>query len=205
MIKTQFVLVQNIRLCSYLYSDFNMINTQILPPFQWLTDLERRAKLRASKGLPRPPVLKIWRGIAFRLGQSYLVTPLNEIREIIPYPNQLAKVPGAKPWVKGLANIRGLLLPVIDLNACLEGNPTTINNRSRMLIISQRGIDAGLLVEDVLGIKNFPEQTRDENTSCKEVNLIPFAKGIFTDQEITWTVFNLQALVTNELFLKAAL
>jgi len=203
--QSPFVTVQSILLCPYFILLFNMINTQVPPPFQWLTDLEQRAKQRAVKGLPRQPVIKIWRGIAFRLEQAYLVTPLHEIREIIPYPNQLAKVPGAKSWVKGLANIRGLLLPVIDLNACLEGNPVTINNRSRMLIINQSGIDAGLLVEEVLGIKNFPEHTRDENTPCKEVNLIPFAKGLFVDKEIAWTIFNIQALVTNELFLKAAL
>jgi twitching motility protein PilI len=182
-----------------------MENIQTPSPITWLQELERRTKQRAS-GLPRSPVPKIWRGIAFRLGQTYLVTSLSEIREILPYPNQLAKVPAAKPWVKGLANIRGLLLPVIDLNACLQlENSTTINNRSRMLIINQEGIDAGLLVSEVLGIKNFLLETQDKNTPCKEAAIIPFAKGMFSDEEIRWLVFDMQALVKNELFLKAAL
>jgi len=182
-----------------------MENIQTPSPIKWLQDLEQRTKQRV-KGLPRPPVPKIWRGIAFRLGQTYLVTRLSEIREVIPYPNQLAKVPGAKPWIKGIANIRGLLLPVIDLNVTLLlGNSTTINNRSRMLIIKQEGIDAGLLVEEVLGIKNFLLETQDKDTPCKEAAIIPFAGGMFTDEEKTWTVFDMQALVKHELFLKAAL
>jgi twitching motility protein PilI len=181
-----------------------MENIQTPSPIKWLQDLERRTKQRAR--LPHPPVPKIWRGIAFRLGQTYLVTRLSEIREIIPYPNQLAKVPGAKSWIKGLANIRGLLLPVIDLNVTLLlENATTINNRSRLLIINQEGIDAGLLVDDVLGIKNFLLETQDKNTPCKEAAIIPFAGGMFTDEEKTWTVFDMQALVKHELFLKAAL
>ncbi len=182
-----------------------MANTLAQSPYKWLQDLERRALLRA-KGLPRyEKVEQIWRGIAFVLEETYLVTPLNEIREIIHYPGRLAKVPGAKSWVKGLANIRGLLLPVIDLKACLEGNPISINGRSRILIINQAGIDAGLLVDDVLGIKIFHEHHRDLDTPCKEAAYAPFARGLFTSDEFTWTVFDMPALAESDLFLNAAL
>ncbi|MDM8560553.1 chemotaxis protein CheW [Candidatus Parabeggiatoa sp. HSG14] len=182
-----------------------MTNTLIKSPFQWLQDLERRTKQRA-KGLPRDtPITQIWRGIAFRLREAFLITPLNEIHEVLYYPSRLAKVPGAKSWVKGLANIRGRLLPVIDLNACLEGNATTIENRSRILIINQSGVSSGLLVDEVLGIKHFPEHIRDLDTPCKETWIAPFAKGLFTYEDITWTVFDVHTLVENELFLNAAL
>ena len=181
----------------------NNISTQ--SPFSWLQELERRTKQRA-KGLPRQQkVESLWRGIAFRLGNAYLITSINQIREILPYPNQLAKVPGAKTWIKGLANIRGLLLPVIDLNACLEGSAISINNRSRMLLINQANISAGLLVDEVLGIKHLPEHQRDLDTPCKQTWIAPFAKGIFSYQEITWTVFDMQALAGNHQFLNAAL
>lgn len=180
-------------------------NTSIQSPYSWLQELERRTKQRA-KGLPRQQkVESLWRGIAFRLGNAYLITSINQIREILPYPNQLAKVPGAKTWIKGLANIRGLLLPVIDLNACLEGNAITINNRSRMLLINQASISAGLLVDEVLGIKHFPEHHRSIDTPCQQTWLAPFAKGIFTYEETTWIVFDMQALASNHLFLNAAL
>jgi twitching motility protein PilI len=182
-----------------------MVNT-LQSPYKWLQDLERRAKQRA-KGLPRHEkvVEQIWRGIAFRLGKSYLVTSMDQIREIIPYTSQLAKVPGAKSWVKGLANIRGLLLPVIDLNACLEETPIPINNRSRMLIINQANISAGLLVNEVLGIKHFPEHLRDSETPCKEVFLSDFAKGLFVYEGITWTVFDMNLLAQSQKFINAAL
>ncbi|HHB92198.1 MAG TPA: purine-binding chemotaxis protein CheW [Thioploca sp.] len=174
-------------------------------PYKWLQDIERRVKQRA-KGLPRQSeVEQIWRGIAFRLGKIYLVSPLDEISEIIPYTHNLAKVPGAKSWVKGLANIRGLLLPVIDLNSCLEGESIIVNNRSRMLIINQAGISAGLLVDEVIGIKHFSEHLLDLDTPCKDVLVASFAKGLFVHEEITWTVFDMHKLINNNLFLDAAL
>lgn len=182
-----------------------MVNTGVQPAFQWLIDIERRAKQRA-KGLPRQEqVQEMWRGIGFRVGGMTLIASIDEIREVLPLPPSLAKVPGSKPWIKGLANVRGALLPVVDLQACLEGKPTNVNNRVRMLVISQNSVTAGLLVDEVLGIKHFPEQLRDNDTPCKEPWLAPFAKGLFSYEESAWTIFNMLALSESELFLNAAL
>lgn len=174
-------------------------------PFQWLQDLERRARQRGAP-LPRPDsVQQIWRGIAFRLGEIPLVTSLSDIREVLHCPTVLARVPGAKSWIKGLVNIRGLLLPVIDLSACLESKPIMPSNLTRLLIINQGGFSAGLMVDEVLGIKHFPEQLRDTESPCRESWLAPFAKGLFTNEENTWIVFDMHALVESESFLKAAI
>lgn len=182
-----------------------MANTLVGSPIQWLLHIEWLAKQRA-RGLPRQLSIEtIWRGIAFRLGQTDLITPLNEIREVLPYIGRLAKVPGAKSWVKGLANIRGLLLPVIDLNECLGGGAITIESQTRMLIINHAGISAGLLVDEVIGIKAFPEHMMDWNTPCRETWIAPFAKGLFTQDKITWTVFDMHKLAKSDLFIKAAL
>lgn len=173
-------------------------------PFQWLQDIERRAK-KLGRGLPRQEkVQQIWRGIAFRVAENALVTPIHEIREVLIFPSPLAKVPGAKLWVKGLANIRGLLLPVIDLRACLEGTSINLAKRTRILIINQAGITAGLVVDEVLGIKHFPEQLRDLDTPCKQAWLTPFARGLFAYEGTAWTVFDMHALAESETFLKAA-
>ena len=61
-----------------------------------------------------------WSGIAFRIGGNNLVTPLGEVVEILDVP-ELTIVPLTQPWVCGLANLRGNLLPVIDLNGYLNG------------------------------------------------------------------------------------
>jgi len=174
-------------------------------PFQWLQEFERRARQKA-RGLPRQEeVQQIWRGIAFRLDNALLVTPLNEIREIITCPTRLARVPGAKSWVKGIANVRGMLLPVVDLKDCLDNRITKMESRIRLVVINQAGITAGLMVDDVLGIKHFPEQSRDMNTPCRETWLAPFVRGVFPETDQTWIVFDMQVLAKSEVFLKAAL
>lgn len=174
-------------------------------PFQWLRDLERRAKQRA-KGLPRQEkIQQYWRGIAFRIADVSLVSSLVDIREILPCPTHLARVPGAKPWIKGIANIRGQLLPVIDLQGCLVAKMIVADSKKRLLIINQAGISAGLLVDEVLGIKHFPEHLHDHNSPCKEAWMTPFSKGLFAYEGQTWTVFDMHTLAESDTFLKAAL
>lgn len=182
-----------------------MVSTAGHSPLQWLQDIERRARQRA-RGLPREEkVQEIWRGISFKLGEILLVSGLTEIREILVCPHILAKVPGAKMWVRGIANIRGILLPVIDLQACLAGKITNLETRTRLLIISHNNIYAGLIVDEVLGIRHFIEDSRDMETPCKEAWLAPFANGLFTEDNQTWTVFNMQKLAESEAFTNAAL
>lgn len=176
-------------------------------PFQWLQTLEKNVKQHA-KGLPRQEVVqKIWRGIAFRVGETRLISALNEIQEVLVCPTILAKVPGAKPWIRGIANVRGQLRPVVDLQACLGGNLSLIEGQTRLIIINQTGVSSGIIVDEVLGIKHFPEEQRNAlDDSIKLPNMTSqFACDIFQADEHTWVVFDLMALSKSRLFLDAAL
>lgn len=176
-------------------------------PFQWLVELEQAARTHA-KGLPRQEVVQqTWRGIAFRLGNASAVAALTDIREVLPSPKILAKVPGAKPWVSGIANIRGQLLPIIDLKACLMGENTSLEKKTRLLILNQSGVSAGILVDEVVGIKNFPQDSLEANPPyADQVQwLAPFARGIFQEAENEgWIIFDMSALGKSRPFLEAA-
>lgn len=173
-------------------------------PFEWLQALENLARERA-KGLPRQEkVQQIWKGIAFRLENFHLLTPLTEIREVLNCPRSLAKVPGAKPWVRGIANIRGLLLPVVDLQACLGKKSIVLENRSRLLVLNQSGVSSGVLVDEVLGIKHFQEYTRKTDVSYPEEWLQAFGRGVFIQEDTQWIVLDMLALSKSRMFLDAA-
>ncbi len=176
-----------------------------LTPYQWLTTLDKRATQK-PKGLPRQDkVLTLWRGLAYRLGDALLVTTLTDIREVLYCPSPMARVPGAKTWIKGIANLRGQLVPVIDVQACLQAKPLIPHKRNRLLIINQTGIHAGILVEEVIGLKHFPEHALDTDTPCKEQWLAPFAKGFFKIEGKTWTVLDIHTLTQSDTFLKVAI
>lgn len=174
-------------------------------PFAWLQQLESLAK-QCAKGIPRQEkIQRLWRGIAFRLDEEKLVAPIGEIREILVCPANLARVPGAKPWVKGIANVRGLLLPVIDLQACLGHRPLVVDGQSRMMILNQPGVSSGILVPEVLGITHFPVENQLSEAPRSQPWYENFVRGGFRGDEDEWTIFDMDALSQSRRFLDAAL
>ena len=109
-----------------------------LSPFEALADYERRSLAHVA-GMPEQiEAPGLWRGIGFRIGQRYLVSGINEVNEILT-PPALTIVPGTRGWLLGVANVRGNLVPVIDLKQYLEGERTQATDSSRVLLVRQAG------------------------------------------------------------------
>ncbi len=87
-------------------------------------------------------------------GEIFLVAR-EETREVLGYPSVVTRVPGAKAWIRGLANVRGQLLPVVDLRTFLGSGATNTGRKTRVLVAHHREMPAGLLVDEVLGFRRF--------------------------------------------------
>jgi len=86
-------------------------------PYELLAELERRGRAVSAQVSHDGAIGREWVGVALRIaGELYLVAR-EETREVSSVPPALTRVPGAKSWVKGLANVRGHLLAVIDWRA----------------------------------------------------------------------------------------
>ena len=67
------------------------------------------------------------------LGDNY-VMPLNELSEVLDVP-ECTKLPRVKSWVRGLANVRGRLLPIIDLADFFGGSLAGAVRDRRVLVL----------------------------------------------------------------------
>lgn len=93
-----------------------------LNPFEILLDYEKRSLAHVA-GLPEQlDAPGLWRGIAYRLGDAFLVSSISEVNEILMFP-AITPVPGTKAWMLGIANVRGNLVTVVHLRGFLEGEP----------------------------------------------------------------------------------
>ena len=70
-------------------------------------------------------------------------------------PSTLTRVPGAKPWVRGLANVRGHLLPIADLRGFLGGGTTTGERSARVIVANSTEFPVGVVVDEVYGFRRF--------------------------------------------------
>ena len=109
-------------------------------PFELLRELERLAKLALAGRGQDAEQGREWVGVAFRLGSENFLVAREETREVLGLPPMLTRVPGARSWIRGLANVRGQLLPVVDLRAFLGGGATGSGRSTRVLVANNRAV-----------------------------------------------------------------
>ncbi|WP_456378365.1 chemotaxis protein CheW [Thiolapillus sp.] len=180
-------------------------NTQDLQAvLQRLAGADRRS--RAQESLVPATMVKEedWQGLAFVLDGVKVISAMNEIRELLPYPESVTRVPGTKNWMLGLANIRGELLPIIDLQQFIGGGVVAVNEQSRVLVIRNRGASTGLLVSTVIGMRHLPlsKQIADAHF---DGSLGRYVYDVFGLDDGVWPVFSMAALANDEHFMAAAL
>lgn len=174
-------------------------------PMRLLRELELRSRNHAH-GLPQQEELREgWSGIAFSMGEHDLLAPLGEVVEILTYPN-LSRVPGVKPWVLGVANVRGNLLPIMDLASYLSGNKTVLNKRSRVLVMNYNGIFAGLLVDGVTGLRRVEqEELTAELPDSVNSAFVPYLDHAYRSETEFCAIFSMHRLAENPTFLQVAI
>jgi twitching motility protein PilI len=173
-------------------------------PFELLRELERLARV-AMAGQGRDAANdREWVGVAFRLSAENFLVAREETREVLGLPAVLTRVPGAKPWIRGVANVRGQLLPVVDLRAFLGGGITNTSRSTRVLVANHREVPAGLLVDEVLGFRRFADGEFSGTVPPTIVRCERYLAGAFRRSAESWPVFSLRTLLESAEFLQAA-
>jgi len=169
---------------------------QVLSPFQILADISAKCH-ELAQGLPSQEVVEQnWSGIGFKLGNNYFVA------EILPEPT-FATIPGVKPWVRGLANVRGNLLPLFDLGGLLGQQFSTTQRAHRVLIVEHQNIFAGLIVDAMLGMQVFKMDSFNPNLPVLPELIIEFVDGFYLAEQ-KWFRFDFLRLVQSTLFFSVA-
>ena len=182
----------------------SMTQNKTLTPLQMLLDLERRSRRQAAELPQKIEITEMWNGIAFRIGDMQMVAPMNEVSEILDMP-ELTRIPNAKPWVLGIANVRGNLLPVMDLSGYLFGKSTRTHKRSRLLVVNHESINSGLLVDEVYGMRHFEKENWNKKLPTHDKVLKPYVDRCYKDEERTWLVFSIHKLAESPSFHQSGL
>lgn len=172
-------------------------------PFAILADFERRSLAHVA-GLPEQlDAPGLWRGVGYRVGRRRLASGFGEVVEILPLP-QVTAVPGAQPWMLGVANIRGSLLPVVDLKQFLEGERTVLHESQRVLIVRQPGGDVAVTIDELYGQRSFLEEQEVPAEPVADGRYAHFVDRAYGLGEHTWAIFSLERLARTPEFRQAA-
>src|SRR3984957_20366301 len=173
-------------------------------PFELLKELEKRSRAVTVGNVPEASTGREWVGVAFRMGGETFLVAREETREVLGYPAVVTRIPGAKGWVKGLANIRGLLLPMLDLRQFLGSGATVAGRNTRIVVVNHREISAGLMGGEGLGFRRFAEAEFTAEAPPTVIRCDSFLAGAFRRGGEVWPVLSLKTLVESQSFLQAA-
>jgi twitching motility protein PilI len=174
-----------------------------LDPFAVLQDYELRS-LAHVVGLPEQlDAPGLWRGVGYRVGQRRLASGFDEVVEILAMPPVTA-VPGAQPWMLGVANIRGNLLPIVDLKQFLEGERTVLHEGQRVLVVRQPGGNVAVTIDELFGQRSFVEEQKIEAAPLADGRYANFVERAYRLGEHEWGVFSLDRLARTPEFRQAA-
>ena len=169
-------------------------------------------RLRQADVAPRVARLGLLIG-----GQRWLVD-LSEAGEIVPWPVPVTPVPLTAPWFRGLANLRGVLFGVSDLDRFAGGEATPLSRDSRLLAFgASLNLNAALLVSRMLGLhdpmgwqvaedggEDAQGQVPAHGTASAQAQAPAWAGRTLIDGEgRTWRELSLARLAADERFLCA--
>lgn len=97
------------------------------------------------------------RYLTFGIGEEMFGIEIRVVREIIGMQpvNSLPEVPG---YIRGIINLRGLIIPVIDMRLKLKKEPAEYTDRTCIIVIETPQISAGLIVDQVAEVLGIEEE-----------------------------------------------
>jgi len=144
-----------------------------------------------------------WSGVTFRLGDSRLACNIERVQEILT-PPAATPVPGAKPWILGLANVRGSLMTLVDLGWFLHGTPSKVTAHSRLLATSLHKAPMGLLIDEVFGQRHFIEGEASDSELAGSSTLGGLVRRKHQVGKEEWHELELDNLFNSQEFLNGA-
>jgi purine-binding chemotaxis protein CheW len=108
------------------------------------------------------PVVDMRRVLVFTLAGRARCCAIDEVREIVPITGT-TRLPGAPHYVRGLINLRGSLVTVMDAALCLYGVPAD-DTVASILLVEYRGRMAGVIVDNVFDIQSLPAVELDDGS-----------------------------------------
>ena len=98
--------------------------------------------------------------MTFELGKMKYAIELPKIREILTYPNNITVLPNTTKWVKGLINLRGEVVPILDIRVKFNTGEIVYNESTAVIaVITEDKRMIGIVVDKVDDVQRIDTST----------------------------------------------
>lgn len=110
-----------------------------------------------SRGVSDVPNALDDKYMTFKLGSEYYGLKIQYVKEIITF-QAITVIPETEDYIKGLINLRGKILPVIDISIRFKQVPFEYNDRTSIIVIDVKSTTVGLIVEQIADVVEIPAE-----------------------------------------------
>jgi purine-binding chemotaxis protein CheW len=116
-----------------------------------------RARARALARPPEhPPVAEtLLEVLEFRLAQEHYALENRYVAEVCPL-RELTPLPCTPPFVLGIVNVRGRILPVFDLKKFFDLPEKGLTDLHRIILVRGNDLELGVLADVIVGVRSIP-------------------------------------------------
>ena len=123
--------------------------------------------------------------VTFKSGEEYFGLKIQYVNEIIVF-QEITKIPESESYIKGLINLRGKIIPVIDVRLRFKQEPFEYTDRTCIIVVNVKNIVVGLIVEQIAEVVEIQEENIIPSPSVgkadKSQNKYVYAIGKVGDQ-----------------------
>ncbi len=156
---------QGKRLVSILSVDNMFRHTAVKDAIKMGEDMNEGAVSNSEEGLIADDEEQV---VVFRLAEGEYGVAIESVQEIVHVPESLTRVPKAPAFVEGVINLRGQVLPVIDLRKRLGIDAIERNERQRIMVFLISGMQTGFIVDAVTEVLKIPKASIETSPRLSE-------------------------------------
>lgn len=132
--------------------------------------------------------------VIFSLNNELCSVEASIVYKIEKY-SDVSLIPQMPDYIKGLYNLRGRVVPVVDLNKRFNMGDSEINKKTKIIITEKDNQLYGFIVNNVLEIINLDEKLIDKSDAILMVNNKKYIKGIGKKEDKLFSVIDLNAIL----------
>lgn len=135
--------------------------------------------------------------VVFQLADQTYGLDIAAVSEIIRM-ERVAYVPRAPKFVEGVINLRGRIIPVIDLRKRFELKSAEHTRQSRIIVVEMAGVTVGLIVDAVLEVLRVPVESIEPPPAMVDGVDVAYLRGIVLLDDRMIILLNLEKILDED-------
>jgi len=152
---------------------------------------------RKNKKIEGEKVEKTRQFVGFRIGEELYGVGIEAIQEI-DRMHSITKLPKSLPFIEGVINLRGAIIPVVDMAKRFAMPPVEVGRKTRIIITRISGQTVGLIVEQVTEVVQLGEKAVEPAPAMAFALDQKYVEGVGRIEEGLLIILNLELLFSVE-------